>query len=143
METCELLDGHAQLANGHPVENGVKISDEHSSDSRCWKCRQSCISCCSVCLTEYHPLPENPGIGERVCYAFRCPPHGKLARAISFFLAMFVVWGVLWAVTGEEALPGGNFFALIMLMVLCLIGGGLVSKIKLPPLLGKTLAVLF
>ena len=50
---------------------------------------------------------------------------------------MALVWGVLWALTGRGALPGGNFFALLMLLVFGYIGGVAVRLIKLPPLLGE------
>jgi hypothetical protein len=52
-----------------------------------------------------------------------------------------LIYGTLWAVTGNEALPGGNFFGLLVMLVCCLIGGALVAKICLPPLLGKYIPV--
>ena len=67
-----------------------------------------------------------------------CPPHGLLAKLSTLVLASLFVWGVCWSLTRHEALPGGNFFALIVLVIACVIGGDIVEKLGLPPLLGKS-----
>ncbi|KAH3877173.1 hypothetical protein DPMN_001032 [Dreissena polymorpha] len=41
-------------------------------------------SCVSQCLTSQNPLPENPSLKQRVCHAFRLPPHGHIAVYIRF-----------------------------------------------------------
>ena len=45
-------------------------------------------------------------------------------------VTLVLFWGVVWAVTEHHALPGGNFFGLIVLFVLCVLGGKLAEKIK-------------
>lgn len=41
----------------------------------------------------------------------------------------------------QDALPGGNVFALFVLVVSAMLGGFLVSLVKLPPLLGMLIMV--
>ncbi len=101
---------------------------------RCWA---GCLRCCRPCLTDFNPLPHNPSSYQRFKYALMCPPHGRLARFLTLFSAVLFIWGVLWGITGPEALPGGNFFALLILVVSCSVAGKLVELIKLPALLGK------
>uniref|UniRef100_A0AAQ5YQ95 Cation/H+ exchanger transmembrane domain-containing protein n=1 Tax=Amphiprion ocellaris TaxID=80972 RepID=A0AAQ5YQ95_AMPOC len=56
-----------------------------------------------------------------------------------------VLFGVVWSVTEDECLPGGNLFGITILFICALIGGKLVSLIRLPklppfpPLLGMLL----
>lgn len=51
---------------------------------------------------------------------------------------------MVWSITEDECLPGGNLFGVTILFICALIGGKLVSLIRLPrlppfpPLLGKT-----
>ncbi|CAH1794646.1 unnamed protein product [Owenia fusiformis] len=56
--------------------------------------------------------------------------------ALTLMLLALLTWGTLWAITGEAALPGGNIFGLVVLGIACFIGGLLISKLHLPPLLG-------
>ncbi|XP_002731851.2 sodium/hydrogen exchanger 9B2-like, partial [Saccoglossus kowalevskii] len=72
-------------------------------------------------------------------YGLMCPPHGKFGSIILYIMMLFILWGVLWAITGDEALPGGNLFALLVLWVCAVIGGAAITLIKLPPLLGMLL----
>lgn len=54
-----------------------------------------------------------------------------------------VLFGVVWSITEDECLPGGNLFGITILFICALIGGKLVALIRLPrlpplpPLLGK------
>jgi len=48
-----------------------------------------------------------------------------------------LLYGALWSITGEAALPGGNLFAISALFICCYVAGFLIAKIRLPPLLGK------
>ncbi|XP_070544796.1 sodium/hydrogen exchanger 9B2-like isoform X2 [Ptychodera flava] len=119
----------------HQIASGsVKDLEE---PSRCKRCFQRCDRWCAPCLTKYHDPPK---AGDGCCYRFKysilCPPHGKFATGILYVLLVCIVWGTLWAITGEEALPGGNLFALFVLWVAAVLGGLLVTFIKLPPLLG-------
>ena len=143
---AEVPDGAQEPLNGKPwaaknIEPVVTDADS-SPPSRCDRCQASCLLCCRPCMTHYNPLPTDPSVSQRLSYACMCPPHGKLARAVTLLLAVLCCWGVLWGVTGSHALPGGNFFALLVLVVCASIGGFLVEKIKLPPLLGKEYIIL-
>lgn len=54
-----------------------------------------------------------------------------------------VLFGVVWSITEEQCLPGGNLFGITILFICALIGGKVVALIRLPklppfpPLLGK------
>ncbi|XP_023233238.1 sodium/hydrogen exchanger 9B2-like [Centruroides sculpturatus] len=51
-------------------------------------------------------------------------------------LSTSLVWGSLWGLLNHLALPGGEIFALVVVVVVCYIGGQIVSLLTLPPLLG-------
>ncbi|WAR20709.1 SL9B2-like protein [Mya arenaria] len=102
----------------------------------CMALRQCLHSCTRPCTTRYNPLPHEPSIPQMISYSLRCPPHGKLAKYLMFVLMFGVSWAVLISLTGPQGLPGGNFFSLVILFFFCVIGGYLVTFIRLPPLLG-------
>ncbi|XP_045903850.1 sodium/hydrogen exchanger 9B2 isoform X1 [Micropterus dolomieu] len=74
-----------------------------------------------------------------------CPPRGLLASLITKVLLAAVLFGVVWSITEDECLPGGNLFGITILFICSLIGGKLVALIRLPklppfpPLLGMLL----
>ncbi|XP_067324721.1 sodium/hydrogen exchanger 9B2-like isoform X2 [Anolis sagrei] len=74
-----------------------------------------------------------------------CPPQGILAKIVTYGTAIVLVWAVIWSITGEECLPGGNLFGILFLFFFAVIGGKLMGLIKLPglppfpPLLGMLL----
>ncbi|XP_041485544.1 sodium/hydrogen exchanger 9B2-like isoform X2 [Lytechinus variegatus] len=100
------------------------------------RCSSCCLQLCRPCLVDFHPLPSEPTRCQRFRYFLMCPPHGDLARWLTILLLVVLTWVVLWAVTGSEALPGGNLFALFILVVACKAGGLAIEVIKLPALLG-------
>ncbi|XP_070544797.1 sodium/hydrogen exchanger 9B2-like [Ptychodera flava] len=104
------------------------------------KRKRMCETCDRVCapfLVKYHHIPgENDTLCYRLKYSLLCPPHGNFAISILYLSLVFVTWGTLWAITGEQALPGGSLFALFILWIAAVIGGVFASFIKLPPLLG-------
>lgn len=104
---------------------------------RCKECRICCLKLCRPCMTKHHPLAANPTPRERCSHMFLCPPHGAVGHGLSLCVCAVLTWGTLWAIMGEDALPGGNLFALVVLVVAGYIAGALVKLIKLPPLLGK------
>jgi len=77
---------------------------------------------------------------QRFRYGFMCPIHGRLGHVAVLILMTALLYGALWSITGEEALPGGNLFALSVLFVCCYVAGFLIGLIRLPPLLGKRAA---
>ncbi|TNM86184.1 hypothetical protein fugu_008455 [Takifugu bimaculatus] len=74
-----------------------------------------------------------------------CPPRGLLASLVTKVLLAAVLFGVVWSITEDECLPGGNLFGVTILFICAVIGGKLVSLIRLPrlppfpPLLGMLL----
>jgi len=66
-----------------------------------------------------------------------CPIHGRFAHYTVLIFAVLFIYGALWSVTGKDALPGGNIFAISMIFMCCSVAGVLVGKIRLPPLLGN------
>ncbi|KAM4808443.1 sodium/hydrogen exchanger 9B2-like [Rhinophrynus dorsalis] len=77
---------------------------------------------------------------------FACPPQRPLSLAVTNAVMVVLVWGVVWSITGDECLPGGNLFGILVLLFCSVVGGKLVSLIRistlppLPPLLGMLLA---
>ncbi|XP_069878465.1 sodium/hydrogen exchanger 9B1 isoform X2 [Dipodomys merriami] len=75
-----------------------------------------------------------------------CPPQGPLNKIITDGIIFILIWGILWTLSGHEALPGGNLFALLVIFCSAFLGGKLLQLIKiptvppLPPLLGMLLA---
>jgi len=77
-----------------------------------------------------------------------CPPEGNLARLLTFAFTTFAILIAAEAVLGYRAAPGGNIFALLILILFALIGGVLVRifdmivhkcckiDLRLPALLG-------
>ena len=132
----------------HDVHNVISVDPKHVSpdvslggDMATVSSRRCCVTCSTCCLkhfsTKQNPLSANASFSERLRFAFLCPPHGHVARTITLVFVVAYVWFTLWAVLGHDALPGGNYFALITLLVLCVVAGEIVEKVHLPPLLGK------
>ncbi|XP_060082239.1 sodium/hydrogen exchanger 9B2-like [Ylistrum balloti] len=122
----------------------LQSQNKHSSDvdaeiatsRRCIGLRICCHKFSKPMRTKYHPLPENPSICQRLKYSFLCPPHGNIAWYMQFLILAGITWIVLVSLTHSEALPGGNFFSLFVLFYGAVVGGYLISFLRLPPLLG-------
>ncbi|XP_039678132.1 sodium/hydrogen exchanger 9B2-like isoform X2 [Perca fluviatilis] len=71
---------------------------------------------------------------------------GLLNLLITKVCLFSLLFGVVWAITGSECLPGGNLFGIVVLFICSVLGGKLVGMIQLPtlppfpPLLGMLLA---
>eukprot|EP00092_Neocalanus_flemingeri_P032689 GFUD01035554.1.p1 GENE.GFUD01035554.1~~GFUD01035554.1.p1 ORF type:complete len:639 (-),score=173.32 GFUD01035554.1:104-2020(-) len=84
-----------------------------------------------------------------------CPPEGNLARMLTFALTTFAILLAAEAVLGYRAAPGGNIFALLILILFALIGGVLIRifdlivhkcckiDLRLPALLGMLVVGIF
>jgi len=84
-----------------------------------------------------------------------CPPEGDLARLLTFAFTTFAILLAAEAVLGYRAAPGGNIFALLILILFALIGGVLVRifdmivhkcckiDLRLPALLGMLVVGIF
>ncbi|KAI8521382.1 Sodium/hydrogen exchanger 9B2 [Branchiostoma belcheri] len=153
-ENTRFLEGE-EMGDSGGVErrsswiDGVEERDQEEEETsvtaepaqgKCVRCTQRCEKMFSCCLTSYHPLPHAPTWSDRCMYGARCPPHGTAAQMFTLLVMVVLGWAALWAVTKDEALPGGNLFALTVLLVVCVIAGELIQYIKLPPLLGMLVA---
>lgn len=118
-------------------EAAVEDEKHYEKQRCCGCCNRLCLTLCKPCLVRYHPLSDEPSCWERCRYACLLPPHGALAHSITLGVCALLVWGTLWAVLRQDALPGGNIFALTVLVVTGYIFGAIVEKVKLPPLLGE------
>jgi len=116
---------------------------ETSSNEKTSSKLQACIS---PLLASEHPLPPSPSLINRISHAFLLPPHGLLGTILTYILVVLTIWLTSYSVFGQIALPGeqeinisvkgGTVFALLVLVVVAWIGGWVVQKVHLPPLLG-------
>ncbi|CAH1795960.1 unnamed protein product [Owenia fusiformis] len=125
---------------------GSKEGDQEQSDPPgkcslwCLSCQHCCYRQCKPYMTKYNSVPQDASRITKCHHAFLCPPHGKLAKWFTLLFVAMVMFGVFWGITGANALPGGNLFALYILMVFAWLLGVLAGKIKLPPLFGMLIA---
>jgi hypothetical protein len=94
----------------------------------CKRCRQA----------ERGPSWEPP-MWQRLCRYPFCPTYLRSARILSLVLIGLLYWGVVYAVLGQTAAPGGQLFQLAVLSILANFGGWLMSLTTLPPLIGMLL----
>ena len=121
--------------------NGIlpdeKSENEHNRQSRVYRIKRSVDLAFSPILTSNNPLPEYATFWQKLKYGLMLPPHGTFAHYLQLGIIVLQIWAVLVALTKSEALPGGNFFSLIVLLVLCHFCSLLFVFIRLPPLVGK------
>ncbi|XP_018008691.1 sodium/hydrogen exchanger 9B2 [Hyalella azteca] len=91
-------------------------------------------------MKKYNALPPSPTWGDRIKYAFSCPPHGKVGEVLTQVVQLLLVWGALYAITGDAAAPGGHIFSLLVVFVCSVMGGKVTEACGLPALLGMLLA---
>jgi len=93
--------------------------------------------CCGPLLQANNRMGPNPSKAEKLKDAFLFPPHGAVGKCLTWGLIGVLLWMTLYSCLKHgTAEPGGNIFSLLVLFVLCHIGGEIVSTVKLPPLLG-------
>ncbi len=113
-------------SNVEKVPNNVENREDKETNGERTR-KKKCLDCCHrlwrPCLVAEHPLPEQPTRRQRLAHAWMCPTHGHVARWLTMSLTLALFWGVLWSLTGPAALPGGNFFGLIVLFIFCILGG--------------------
>lgn len=136
-DTIKVKDTEAQNKDKGQVKEKPTVSKTKSSKMAALK------QTVQPCLRKANPLPENPTVCEKIKDMFLLPPHGIVGFILQITIICLQIWGILAAITGSEAMPGGNFFSLLVLFVLCVIGGRLISLANLPPLLGKHSARLY
>lgn len=129
----------------HPpldILNGTLASDglgDNESARGCKYCLSRCRLACAPCNAKLHkPHPKRATKLERFKYVFMCPPHGFVAKWVTLGTIAVLIWAVLWSVLGDDVMPGGNIFGIVILFIASTIGGYLAGVIKLPPLLGKS-----
>jgi len=131
-----VIRNDSSLSSDNATRDGSHTA-KHSKCGSCYmSCQSRCLMCCRPCMTKFNPLPEKPSRCQRLKYVFLCPPHGKIGQWLTSLLAVTFFYGALWGIVGDDALPGGNIFAIFMIFIFCVIGGMLIEKIRLPPLLG-------
>ncbi|KAL4103489.1 hypothetical protein QTP88_018865 [Uroleucon formosanum] len=94
----------------------------------CLKCRQK----------EVGPGWE-PGCWPKTCPHPYCPSFRHVARILALLVTVTLCWGVVLAVMGSEAKPGGQLFNIAMLVVFAYLGGWVFRMLTLPALVGMLL----
>ena len=136
----KLDDGTSYIndaSNGIIYDEETEVQHEPETTRKCHGLRTFCHKTCLPCRTKYNQLPQNASCFDRFKFAFLCPPHDVLARYLQFLVLCGITYAVLISLFKDYALPGGNFFSLYVLFFGSVLGGYLISFIKLPPLLGK------
>lgn len=82
--------------------------------------------------------PQNTCSGDNVPWILR----GRCALYAQFCFICVSVWIVLFSVSRDQSLPGGNLFSLLVLFTGAITGGHVFSLIHLPPLLGEYVILL-
>ena len=59
---------------------------------------------------------------------------------VTSLLVFVLTWASLACILGQEAMPGGNIFSLVIVYGVAVIGGKIAGHAKLPPLLGMLVA---
>lgn len=72
-----------------------------------------------------------------------CPSFRHVARILSLLVTVLLFWGVVFAVIGEDAKPGGQLFNIAVLVVSAYLGGWLFRMLTLPALVGMLLVGMF
>lgn len=94
---------------------------------------------CKRCRQEESGPSWEPPLWQRLCpYPF-CPTYRQFARILSLVLIGLLSWGIVYAVLGDTAVPGGQLFGLAVLCIAAHFGGWLMSLTTLPPLIGMLL----
>ncbi|XP_076824736.1 sodium/hydrogen exchanger 9B2-like [Clavelina lepadiformis] len=116
-------------------------NSQTSSTKGSWCSRLEYV--CQCCMWKYHDQPDDDdGCCKKCSWYLMCPPHGRIAKLVCILVLAFLTWAVPWSIVPDEALPGGNLFGIIILLLSCLAAGWLISHIPLPgipplpPLLG-------
>ncbi|XP_053559477.1 sodium/hydrogen exchanger 9B2 [Bombina bombina] len=117
--STELRDKEISLANSKvadrtiPTEISALLDNEIEHPVESQNTSKSCIKLKKLCA---------------------CPPEGYLSLTVTNVIMVVLVWGVVWSITGSECLPGGNLFGILILFFCAVIGGKLVSLIRIPTL---------
>ena len=65
----------------------------------------------------------------------------NINKHLSYALILLLIWGSLWSLLGEEALPpNGYLFNLLVLFIVAYLSGEVTKLVSLPPLLGMLIA---
>lgn len=132
---CTEIDENKKLYNTNNEESN-NITQDEGRVKFCNRCCNSLRVLCRPCIRKENPLPHNPTKLQKLKHGLLCPPLGKFAKFLTYFILLIIIWSILWSITGKEGLPGGNFFSIYVLCICCIIGGYGAGLIKLPPLLG-------
>jgi hypothetical protein len=94
---------------------------------------------CKRCRQEESGPSWEPPLWQRLCpYPF-CPTYRQFARILSLVLIGLLCWGIVYALLGETATPGGSLFGLAIICIAAHFGGWLMSLTTLAPLIGMLL----
>lgn len=65
-----------------------------------------------------------------------CPTYRQFSRVVALILIGVLTWGVVYAIVGDMAAPGGQLFGLATLAIAAHLGGYLITLTTLPALVG-------
>ncbi|XP_063236365.1 sodium/hydrogen exchanger 9B2-like [Bacillus rossius redtenbacheri] len=110
----------------------LKISAAEQSNDRPWW-----FAMCKKCRQPDTGIPSwEPPLWQHVCPPPFCPTYRQFARVLALSLVGLLSWGVVFAVLGHTAAPGGQLFGLAALCIAAHFGGWIFSLLNLPALVG-------
>jgi len=138
---CTLGESESLMEATEHTRNSVIIKVE--------KNQSKMRSLCTPCLMDSHEIGENPSFWTKLKFGFLCPPHDWLGDWVTYGLLVLTFWSVAYVMFGRIATPGdalivtefkqGAFLSVMVVVALSLVGGWIVSLVKMPPLLGMLL----
>ncbi|XP_026461632.1 sodium/hydrogen exchanger 9B2 [Ctenocephalides felis] len=124
-------NGGSMRSNKSSIANSVYSKHEQEALESSW-----IYVCCSKCRGEESASSWEPPHWQKICPYPLCPSYRQFARLTSLFLLGLLIWGVVYAILGDTAAPGGALFGLAALTVAAHFGGWLISLTTLPALIG-------
>ncbi|CAD5118390.1 DgyrCDS7095 [Dimorphilus gyrociliatus] len=91
-------------------------------------------------LKKYHPLQKDCSRFEKVKYQLRLPPTGKLSHFLYIILSLTIQWALTYIISPREAAPGGNIFAILVLITSSWVFSKVFRLLTLPGFLGMLTA---
>ncbi|XP_063236339.1 sodium/hydrogen exchanger 9B2-like [Bacillus rossius redtenbacheri] len=120
---------------GHKLEDlNINVNVDSRTERSWWQ------ALCARCHQADDGVPSwEPPLWRCLCPPAFCPSYRQFAQVLALLLVGLLTWGVVFAVLGDTAAPGGCLFGLAALCIAAHFGGWVFSLLNLPALVGMLL----